>query len=58
MTREEYLKHADECDRLAETTTLPSIRHALLSAAEMWRKMAAEVTRSDGAAPVLGSKSA
>jgi hypothetical protein len=56
MTSEEYLEHADECDRLAGTTKLPSIRHALLSAAEMWRKMAADTKPHDGAGlnPVLG----
>jgi hypothetical protein len=48
MTYEEYLKHADECERLAEAATLPSIRQALLSVAEMWRKMAAESKPNDG----------
>jgi hypothetical protein len=38
MTYQEYLQHADECDRLAGAAELPSNRHALLSAAEMWRK--------------------
>jgi hypothetical protein len=56
MTYEEYLQHADECERLAATATLPSNRHALLSAAEMWRKMATDSKPSDGAGsnPVLG----
>ena len=56
MTYEEYLLHADECERLAEAATLPSNRHALLSAAEMWRKMAADSKPRDGAGsnPVLG----
>ena len=56
MTYEEYLHHADECERLAESATLPSNQHALLSAAEMWRKMAADTKPRDGAGlnPVLG----
>jgi hypothetical protein len=56
MTYKEYLLHAEECERLAETATLPSNQHALLSAAEMWRKMAADAKPSDGAGsnPVLG----
>jgi hypothetical protein len=29
MTYEEYLKHADECDRLAVAAQLPSNRHSL-----------------------------
>lgn len=56
MTYEEYLQHAEECERLAETATLPSNRHSLLSAAEMWRRMAADAKPRDGAGPdpVLG----
>ena len=56
MTYEEYVQHAEECERLAETATLPSNRHALLSAAEMWRKMAADAGLRNGAgiAPILG----
>jgi hypothetical protein len=56
MTYEEYLQHADECERLAESATLPSNRHSLLSAAEMWRRMAADAKPRDGAGlnPVLG----
>jgi len=42
MTYEDYLAHAEECERLAEAAMLPSNRHALLSAAEMWRRMAAD----------------
>jgi hypothetical protein len=48
MTYAEFLEHAEECERLAEAATLPSNRHALLSAAEMWRKMAAETKPPDG----------
>ena len=57
MTYEEFLQHADECERLAESATLPSNQHALLSAAEMWRKMAADAKSSNGARlnPVLGN---
>jgi hypothetical protein len=56
MTYEEYLQHADECERLAEAAELPSNRHSLLSAAEMWRRMAADAKPHDGAGsnPVLG----
>lgn len=52
MTYEEYLQHADECERLAEAATLPSNRHA----PEMWRKMADDAKPHDGAGsnPVLG----
>lgn len=50
MTQEDYLKHADECERLASSASLPSNRQALLSAAEMWRKMAADMKSSKGAA--------
>lgn len=48
MTYEEYLEHAEECERLAKMATLPSNRDALLSAAEMWRQMAADTKRHDG----------
>lgn len=56
MTYEEYLQHADECERLAESATLPSNRHSLLSAAEMWRRMAADAKAHNGAGsnPVIG----
>jgi hypothetical protein len=56
MTYEEYLQHADECERLAESAALPSNCHSLLSAAEMWRRMAADAKPRDGAGlnPVLG----
>ena len=40
MTYEEYLQHAEECERLAAAATLPSNRRALLSTAEKWRRMA------------------
>jgi len=48
MTYEDFLEHAEECERLAEMARLPSNRHALLSAAEMWRKMAADARPRDG----------
>ena len=48
MTYEDFLQHAEECERLAEMAMLPSNRHALLSAAEMWRKMAADTKPRDG----------
>jgi hypothetical protein len=40
MTYEEYLQHAEECERLAAAAMLPSNRHSLLSTAEKWRRMA------------------
>jgi hypothetical protein len=51
------LQHADECEQLAELARLPSNRHSLLSAAGMWRKMAADTKPRDGAGldPVLGA---
>jgi hypothetical protein len=49
MTHEQYLQHAQECEQLAEAATLPSNRHALLSAAELWRKMAADIKPRNGA---------
>lgn len=48
MTQEEYLKHAEECERLADMAKLNANRRALLSSAEMWRKMAADA-KGDGA---------
>jgi hypothetical protein len=55
MTYEEYLQHAEECERLAAAATLPSNRHSLLSTAEKWRRMA-DSKPHDGAGlhPVLG----
>jgi hypothetical protein len=49
MTYEDSLRHAEECARLAKTLTQPSNRHVLLSAARMWRKMAADTRPRDGA---------
>ena len=48
MTAEEYLKHAEECERLAALANLRVNRHALLASAEMWRKLAANA-KGDGA---------
>jgi hypothetical protein len=50
MTAEEYLKHAEECERLAAQANLRANRHALLASAEMWRKLAAH-TDGHGAGP-------
>ena len=55
MTYEEYLQHAEECEQLAETATLPSNRYSLLSAAEMWRRMAADMEPRDGAGSNLAA---
>jgi hypothetical protein len=49
MTAEEYLEHAEECDRLAAIAKLAKIREALLASAVMWRKLAADATSGDGA---------
>jgi len=49
MTSEQYLAHAEECDRLAAMATLEANRQALLSSAEMWRKLAAPAKPGDGA---------
>jgi hypothetical protein len=56
MTYDEYLQHAEECERLAKSATLPVNRHSLLSAAAMWRRMAADAKPRDGAGtnPVIG----
>jgi hypothetical protein len=56
MKYEEFLQHAEECEWLAGMATLPSNRHALLSAAEMWRKMADDTKPRDatGSDPVIG----
>jgi len=40
MTYEQYLQHAEECEQLAKIAKLPSNQQALLSSAEMWRKLA------------------
>ena len=50
MTTEEFLKHAEECDRLAAMAKMEANRQALLASAEMWRKMAAHTTSDDGVA--------
>jgi hypothetical protein len=48
MTAEDYLQHAEECERLAALANLRANRHALLASAEMWRKLAADA-KGDGA---------
>jgi hypothetical protein len=49
MTLKEYLKHADECDRLAALAKLDANKHALRQSAEMWRRLAAAGSiQSDG----------
>ena len=49
MTAEEYLKHAEECERLAALAALDTIKRTLLESAEMWRKMAGAGKPKDGA---------
>lgn len=51
MTSEKHLQHADECERLAAMAKLEAIWQALLSSAEMWRKLAADTKAGDGAGP-------
>ena len=42
VTREDYLAHAEECERFAAMSNLRSNRLALEASAEMWRKLAAD----------------
>ena len=58
MTRKEYLAHASECEALADRAKLSSVKQALLTSAEMWRKLAAALPLDDGAGsrPTLGGK--
>jgi hypothetical protein len=60
MTRKEYLAHAAECETLADQAKLASVKQALLTSAEMWRKLAAARALDDGAGsrPKLGSRAA
>jgi hypothetical protein len=51
MTSQDYLQHAEECERLAALAKLAANRQALLSSAEMWRKLAADPKPGDGAGP-------
>ena len=48
MTAEDYLKHAEECERLAALAELDSNKRALLQSAEMWRRLAAAGTPDRG----------
>jgi hypothetical protein len=45
-TREEYLRHAEECVALAQTTADPEARTRLLEMAQAWRDLADKVRRS------------
>jgi len=40
MKREDYLRHADECEALAKRTTDPEARAQFLKMAESWRELA------------------
>ena len=51
MTAEEYLEHAEECERFAAMAKLVSNRNALLASAVMWRSLAADAKARDGAGP-------
>jgi hypothetical protein len=57
MTAEDYLKHAEECERLAALAELNSNKRALLQSAEMWRRLAAAGTPTDrgGRGPPLSA---
>jgi len=46
---EEYLQHAQECERQAAAARAPSAREIFLTTAALWRKLAADVagTASD-----------
>jgi hypothetical protein len=57
MTYEKYLQYAEECKLLARIAKLPSNQDALLTAAEMWRKMANDAKASDRGAPTLDRNS-
>jgi hypothetical protein len=39
---EDLLRHALECERLAEKMSSPAARHSAISAAAQWRKLADE----------------
>ena len=45
-TREEYLRHAQECVALAQKTADPEARTRLLEMAQAWRDLADKVRRS------------
>jgi hypothetical protein len=49
-TPEEYVRRAEECERLAAACRAPSNREILQNAAAQWRKMAEEAA-AGGAAP-------
>jgi hypothetical protein len=51
MTYEDYLKDAEECERLAAIAQLPTNREALQASAAMWWKLAADAKPKDGAGP-------
>jgi hypothetical protein len=55
MTAEEYLEHAEECDRLAAIAKLALNKDALLASPVMWRKLAAEATRGEDAGAEPGT---
>jgi hypothetical protein len=45
-TREEYLRHAEECVALAQKTADPEARTRLLEMAQAWRDLADKFRRS------------
>jgi hypothetical protein len=49
MTFDDYLEHAEECERLAELTEFAAIKSSLTASAAMWRKLAEDFAASDGA---------
>jgi hypothetical protein len=50
VTAEEYLEHAEECERFAAMAKLVSNRNALLASTMMWRSLAADA-KARGAGP-------
>jgi hypothetical protein len=54
MTNQDYLEHAEECDRFAAMAKMPANRRALLASAEMWRAMAGNAKQGDCAERTIG----
>jgi hypothetical protein len=47
MTREEYLRRAEDCEKLARLSVMGAVKQALLASAAEWRRLAASA-RSGG----------
>ena len=57
MTDQDYLEHAEECDRFAAMAKMPANRRALLASAEMWRALAGNAKQGDRAESTMGAAS-